>query len=281
MTNAVNVAMPISLSVVLYRDYRTPAAMIRSLMQFTDSRLQFQIIAVDNSNLDSGDPLVEKRNRFVSEFSNDDVGPGAAPIAHRFLYVDVHENLGFGRANNVALNMVNSQYHVFVNPDILFIDDTLTTLKSFMDAHPDVGMCIPRMVDTEGHPLKVYRRDITVLDAFNRMFLKNRLRKRDYWHTMSNEDYSKPFRVPFGQGSFLFARTKLLKQLGGFDDSYFMYLEDADLCRRVNQVSQLVYCPDAVVVHKWEQGSHKNPRLFKEHLKSYAIYFRKWGLSLV
>lgn len=280
MTNAVNVAMPISLSVVLYRDYRTPAAMIRSLMQFTDSRLQFQIIAVDNSNLDSGDPLAEERNRFVNEFSNDDVGPGAAPIAHRFLYVDVHENLGFGRANNVALNMVNSQYHVFVNPDILFIDDTLTTLKSFMDAHPDVGMCIPRMVDTEGHPLKVYRRDITVLDAFNRMFLKNRLRKRDYWHTMSDEDYSKPFRVPFGQGSFLFARTKLLKQLGGFDDSYFMYLEDADLCRRVNQVSQLVYCPDAVVVHKWEQGSHKNPRLFKEHLKSYAIYFRKWGLSL-
>ncbi|MBW3082616.1 glycosyltransferase [Bifidobacterium phasiani] len=280
MTNAVNVAMPISLSVVLYRDYRTPAAMIRSLMQFTDSRLQFQIIAVDNSNLSSGDPLIEERNRFVSEFSNDGFGPGSALIAHRFLYVDVHENLGFGRANNVALDMVNSQYHAYVNPDILFIGDTLTALKSFMDAHPDVGMCIPRMVDAQGHPLKVYRRNITVLDAFNRMFLKNRLRKRDYWHTMSDKDYSKPFQVPFGQGSFLFARTKLLKQLGGFDDSYFMYLEDADLCRRVNQVSQLVYCPDAVVVHKWEQGSHKNPRLFKEHLKSYAIYFRKWGLSL-
>lgn len=268
------ITVPISLSVVLYRDYQTPSAMIRSLMQSADAKLQFCIIAVDNSNLHAGDTLAAERDQFVNEFSNLDSS------THQFRYVDAHANLGFGKANNVALDMVNSQYHVFVNPDILFIDDALTTLKSFMNAHPDVGMCIPRMIDAEGHPLKVYRHDITVLDAFNRMFLKNRLRKRDYWHTMSDEDYSKPFRVPFGQGSFLFARTKLLKQLGGFDDSYFMYLEDADLCRRVNQVSQLVYCPDAVVVHKWEQGSHKNPRLFKEHLKSYAIYFRKWGLSL-
>ena len=279
MSNTVNTAVTISLSVVLYRDYRTPADMIRSLIRFTDPELQFQIIAVDNSNLAPGDSLISERGRFINEFSDEGSGFGHNSITHWFQYVDAHKNLGFGRANNMALDMVNSQYHVFVNPDILFISDALTTLKVFMDTHTDVGMCIPRMVDAEGHPLKVYRRDITVLDAFNRMVLKNRLRKRDHWHTMGDEDYSKPFQVPFGQGSFLFARTDLLKRLGGFDDSYFMYLEDADLCRRVNQVSQLVYCPDTTVIHKWEQGSHKNPRLFKEHLKSYVIYFKKWGMS--
>lgn len=280
MMDAENAMVPISLSVVLYRDYRTPAAMIRSLMQFTDPNLRFQIIAVDNSNLDSGDSLTEDRDRFVNEFSGTGADTNSDSSTCRFQYVDVHKNLGFGKANNVALNMVNSQYHVFINPDILFISDALSVLKTFMDSHLDVGMCIPRMVDAERHPLKVYRRDITVLDAFNRMILKNRLRKRDYWHTMGSEDYSKPFRVPFGQGSFLFARTELLKQLGGFDDSFFMYLEDADLCRRVNQVSQLAYCPDTTVIHKWEQGSHKSLKLFKEHLKSYIIYFKKWGLEL-
>ena len=268
------IAVPISLSVVLYRDYQTPAVMIRSLMQFTNPQLQFCIIAVDNSNIHADDTLLAKRDRFVSGFSKYNSS------IHQFRYVDVHENLGFGKANNVALDMVDSQYHVFVNPDILFIDDALTALKTFMDAHQDVGMSIPRMVDSEGKPLKVYRRGITVLDAFNRMVLRNRLRKRDYWHTMGDEDYSRPFQVPFGQGSFLFARTKLLKRLGGFDDSFFMYLEDADLCRRVNQVSQLIYCPDTTVVHKWEQGSHKNFFLFKEHMKSYIIYFRKWGWAL-
>lgn len=267
------ITVPISLSVVLYRDYQTPSAMIRSLVRFADPEMQFCIIAVDNSDLRTGDVLIAERDRFVSEFSNLD-----SPI-HQFRYVDAHANLGFGKANNVALNMVNSQYHVFVNPDILFVSDALTALKSFMDAHPDVGMCIPRMVDAEGRPLKVYRRGITILDAFNRMVLKNRLRKRDYWHTMGDKDYSKSFYVPFGQGSFLFARTNLLKKIGGFDETFFMYLEDADLCRRVNMISQLVYCPNAIVVHKWEQGSHKNFQLFKEHLKSYIKYFRKWGLA--
>ncbi len=248
--------------------------MIRSLMRFADPELQFCIIAVDNSDIHAGDFLLAEQDRFVSEFSKHDSS------THQFRYVDAHANLGFGKANNVALNMVDSQYHVFVNPDILFISDALTPLKIFMDVHQDAGMCIPRMVDTEGKPLKVYRRGVTVLDAFNRMILKNRLHKRDYWHTMCDEDYSRPFRVPFGQGSFLFARTDLLKQLGGFDDSFFMYLEDADLCRRVNQVSQLVYCPDVTVIHKWEQGSHKSLRLFEEHLKSYITYFKKWGLDV-
>lgn len=268
------ITVPISLSVVLYRDYQTPAAMIRSLMQFTDPELQFCVIAVDNSDIHADDSLLAERDQFVSEFSKLDSS------THQFRYADVHANLGFGKANNVALDMADSQYHVFVNPDILFISDALTALKIFMDAHQNVGMCIPRMVDAEGKALKVYRRGITVLDAFNRMILKNRLRKRDYWHTMGNEDYSRPFQVPFGQGSFLFARTDLLKQLGGFDDSFFMYLEDADLCRRVNQVSQLVYCPDITVIYKWEKGSHKNSRLLKEYLKSYIIYFKKWGLDI-
>lgn len=264
----------ISLSVVLYRDYQTPTAMIRSLMQFTDPELQFCIIAVDNSNLTSdNDQLITERNRFVEEFSK------SQSSAHQFKYIDAHENLGFGRANNRALNIIDSQYHVFVNPDVLFINDSLSALKLFMDTHPDVGMCIPKILDTNGKMQKVYRQDITVLDAFNRMILKNKMHKRDCWHTMSDQDYTQPFRVPFGQGSFLFARTNLIKQLGGFDNSFFMYLEDADLCRRVNQVSKLVYCPDAVVIHKWKRESHKKMKLLKEHLKSYIIYFKKWGIK--
>ena len=149
------ITVPISLSMVLYRDYQTPASMIRSLMQFTDPELQFCIIAVDNSDIRMDDTLRAERARFVSEFSKLDSS------THQFRYIDVHANLGFGKANNVALDMVDSQYHVFINPDILFISDALTTLKIFMDAHQDVGMCIPRMVDAEGNPLKVYRRGIT------------------------------------------------------------------------------------------------------------------------
>ena len=105
--------------------------------------------------------------------------------------------------------------------------------------------------------------------------------KRKAKHTMQYQDYTKPFRVPFGQGSFLVVRTELFKELNGFDDNFFMYLEDADLCKRVNQISKLMYFPNATVIHKWGRGSHTNKTLFKYHLQSMMVYFKKWGIKLI
>ena len=262
--------LDISLSVVLYRDYESPLEMIESLRNVVDPGLKIRLYAVDNSDLADGDALCSARDAFRDKVE-----------ALGFVeYVDAHGNLGFGAANNIALYMADSEYHVFVNPDVLFTEDALSELKSFMDSIPDAGMCIPHMTNEAGVMQLVYRREVTVLDAFNRIFLKNALAKRDRWHCMRDEDYGRPFQVPFGQGSFLFGRTALLKELGGFDDRYFMYLEDADLCKRVNEASALYYCPAATVIHKWEKGSHKNKTLLKHHLQSYATYFRKWGLKL-
>ena len=260
----------ISLSVVLYRDYESPLKMIESLRDVVDSRLRIHLYAVDNSNLMGDNPLCFARDTFRERAAS-----------YGFVEdVDAGDNLGFGAANNLALERADSEYHVFVNPDILFVEDALSKMKAFMDANPDIGMSIPRLIDESGELQYVYRREITVLDAFNRMILNNSMTKRDRWHCLKDKDYTKVFDVPFGQGSFLFARTDLLREIGGFDDRYFMYLEDADLCRRVNEVSRLAYCPDATVIHKWERGSHKSKKLLKHHLKSYMAYFRKWGLKL-
>ena len=97
---------------------------------------------------------------------------------------------------------------------------------------------------------------------------------------MQDMDFSKTFQVPFGQGSFLIIRSELFKEIGGFDDNFFMYVEDADLCKRVNQVSKLMYYPGARVIHKWEKGSHKNRMLLKYHVQSMIYYFRKWGMKI-
>lgn len=259
----------ISVSVVLYRDYESPLRMIEGLFECTDPGLPVKVYAVDNSEAELVG-LVRERDAFVER----------ASLLGDFEYVEAETNLGFGRANNLALSMVDSDYHAFVNPDVEFVGDALSALVSFMGARPDAGMAIPRMLGEDGSLQPVYRREVTVLDALNRTLLGNRLKGRDRWHTLADADYSKPFRVPFGQGSFLFGRTVLLKGLGGFDDRFFMYLEDADLCRRVNEVSELWYCPDAIVVHRWERGSRKNVRLMRAHLASYAAYFFKWGLRL-
>lgn len=259
----------VSVSVVLYRDYVTPLVMIQSLFRYVSSSLNVLVYVVDNSEAEKCG-MSAARDDFLSRVRA--IGP--------IEYIDAGGNLGFGKANNLALSRSEADYHAFVNPDIRFIEDSLSILKEFLDDRQEVGMTIPRMLDDDGVMQPVYRREVTVLDAANRTLLRNRMRNRDRWHTLADKDYSIPFEVPFGQGSFLFGRTSLLKSLGGFDDRFFMYLEDADLCKRINEVSCLLYCPDTAVVHRWERASHKNARLMKEHIRSYVRYFRKWGLKL-
>ena len=116
---------------------------------------------------------------------------------------------------------------------------------------------------------------------FVRFFCKGLFPGRIRKHTLQDKDYSKPFQVPFGQGSFLVVKTNLFKELNGFDDNFFMYVEDADLCKRVNQVSKLMYFPGARIIHKWEKGSHGNKILFKYHVQSMKYYFKKWGVKII
>lgn len=89
-------------------------------------------------------------------------------------------------------------------------------------------------------------------------------------------DLTKPIRIENATGCFMLLRTDLLKKIGGFDDRYFMYFEDADLARRVNEVSKCVYFPNAVVNHVWGRESKRNLRLMLVHIDSMFRYFRKW-----
>lgn len=191
----------------------------------------------------------------------------------------MNKNVGFGKGHNYVLALINSKYHAIVNPDIVFCEDAFSSIISYMEKEKDVGMVIPNIMDESGQRQLVYREELTVFDMIIR-FLGGRIfKKRMFKNTLQDKDYSKPFLVPFGQGSFLVIRTELFKELGGFDEAFFMYVEDADLCKRVNQISKLMYYPGANVIHKWEKGSHSNLTLLKYHIKSMFKYFNKWGVK--
>lgn len=83
--------------------------------------------------------------------------------------------------------------------------------------------------------------------------------------------------VPSLSGCFMFVRIAVLKKVGGFDERYFMYAEDLDLCRRIGKVSRTMYYPNVVVYHEYAKGSYKNRRLLRYHLSSVVKYFNKWG----
>ena len=253
----------LTLTIVAYHNFDDIKNAIDSFEKFTSKKINKQIYIVDNSSLEDNDKTIKDFNKYISKYKD-------------IKYINTHDNLGFGKGHNYVLNEINSKYHAIVNPDILIEEDVFSKIIKFMDDNKDIGMVIPKLVDQDGKRQDVYRLEPTVFDMFIRMFCKGMFKKRKAKHTMQDKDYTKPFQVPFGQGSFLVIRTDLFKKLNGFDDRYFMYMEDADLCKRVNKESKLMYFPNATVIHKWDKGSHKNKKLFKIHVQSMIKYFKKW-----
>ena len=262
--------MPVRLStcIVAYNNYKDIKAAIESMEQLTAPELTKKIYIVDNGVAISSISDVNEFKKFVQGYSDIE-------------YIDAGQNLGFGKGHNVVINKIDSEYHAIVNPDILFCEDAFSKIIAWMDEHKDVGMVIPDIRDEYGNRQLVYRKELTVFDMFVRFFCKGLFPERIRKHTLQDMDYSKPFQVPFGQGSFLVVKTNLFKALKGFDDNFFMYVEDADLCKRVNQVSKLMYFPGTRVIHKWNKGSHGNKVLFKYHVKSMKHYFKKWGIKII
>ena len=261
-------SVKISVCIVAYNNYEDIKAAIRSMEQFTSSNLIKKVFIVDNGVAISSPSNVENFKSWLEKCGD-------------VVYIDAGQNLGFGKGHNTVLNKIDSEYHAIINPDIIFCEDALSEIITWMDRNKDVGMVIPDIRDENGRRQLVYREELTVFDVFIRFFCKRLFPRRVKKNTLQENDYSKPFRVPFGQGSFLVIRTELFKKLKGFDENFFMYVEDADLCKRVNQVSKLMYFPGAKVIHKWEQGSHRNKILFKYHMQSMRYYFVKWGWKLL
>lgn len=252
----------LSICIVVYKGYEDVISAVESIETHTDCSIPKLIYIVDNSPEDA-----EGKEQFVLDIEKyKDV-----------MYQPTGQNLGFGKGHNYILERLNSKYHAIVNPDIILKDDAFLHIIEYMNANPDVGMCIPNIVDEEGNRQLVYRQELTVWDMFVRMFFKKICHRRYYKHTMQDQDYSKAFPVPFGQGSFLVVRSDVFKKVNGFDEDYFMYVEDADFCKRVRQISKFMYFPGATIIHKWEKGSHKNKKLFLYHLQSMLLYFKKWG----
>jgi GT2 family glycosyltransferase len=83
--------------------------------------------------------------------------------------------------------------------------------------------------------------------------------------------------IPYLSGCFMLLRTSVLKEIGFFDERIFMYIEDADLTRRIHQRYKTVFYPDATIYHNYAKGSYKNFKLMLYNMHGAIIYFTKWG----
>ena len=203
----------------------------------------------------------------------------AHPWPENVKVICLEQNLGFGSGHNRVLPLIRSDYHFVLNPDIFVETDVLSQLCGWMEEHPDAVMCTPRLLNTDGSVQVLPRRRPTVLGLLARQGIPG-LKKFGDHYAMLDEDLSKPQKLEFCTGSFFCMRTEVFKAIGGFDEKYFMYVEDADITRKAMQKGSVWYLPQFYAYHAWHRAPQKNLKPFLQQLRSMGRYFCKWGFRI-
>ncbi|MCI5050544.1 MAG: glycosyltransferase family 2 protein [Rickettsiales bacterium] len=199
------------------------------------------------------------------------------------------KNYGFGFGHNLAARKApNSDYFLVMNPDVEVNEGTIDNMIKYMDAYPDIGLLCPKVTFPEGELQPLNKRLPSVAVLFARRFMPKKLQEHPKfeemmkWYEMRDVGYDNVVDVPFVSGCFMLFRRDLYDRMGGFDERFFMYLEDCDITRRVRAAGKrALYLPTVSIVHHWERGSHKSIKLMFVMLKSMLTYFSKWGWKWV
>ncbi len=218
-----------------------------------------------------------------------DNDPGHAPeLAQRqwppqVEYRPQSENIGYGSAHNKAIldNKLAAPYHLILNPDVYFDPAVLPKLIGYMAQRPECGLLMPLVTYPDGEDQGLRKLLPTPFDLFARRFIPRFLRGlfksslADY--ELRQFSASREMEVPVLSGCFMFCRRPWLQEIGGFDERFFLYLEDVDLSRRLLHKGKNLFWPGVQVIHEYQKDSYKSGSQLKRHLRSAWQYFNKYG----
>jgi GT2 family glycosyltransferase len=192
-------------------------------------------------------------------------------------------NFGYGAGHNISIKASSdADYHLVSNPDVLVQADTLCKAIEFMESNLNTGLIVPKELGFDGELHHLCKLNPSLFDMFLRGFapapLKRLFAKRMDGFLMLERDYDQVIApVYYPSGCFMFFRGDILRKIGGFDEWFFMYLEDADIGRRVLQHADVAYVPEVVILHQWTRGTHNNLYLRWVTVVSALKYWYKWG----
>lgn len=230
----------LSIVIVTYNGLEITLQTLDSYLQAiaADAEHSYEIIVVDNASQDGVADAVERY-----------------PVR----LIRNPENLGFSAANNVGYEASTGRYLLFSNPDIEVTVETLPTLLELMDRNPQVGACTPFMerVQTGDIDWGAHRgfptpwAALTYMTGLARLFKKSRALSRVFgrYHLL-DRDLTQPHEVDAIRGGFFLVRRNVFGAAGRWDEAYFMYGEDLDLCFEIKKLGyRVMFYPQARVRH--------------------------------
>jgi GT2 family glycosyltransferase len=250
---------------VILVNYKVPEFLCEALKSLRHVELyeRTEIIVVDNASNDHSRRLIDK------EFPE-------------VIWIQLKKNFGFGKACNIGAQSAKGKYILFLNPDTVVGADTLKSSLNFMQSHPEAGMMGPKILNSDGTLQASCRRSqpspsiaFYHFSGLSSLFPKSKRFGR-YHLTFMDPDEAAP--VDAISGSFMVVPRQLFLDIGGFDERFFMYGEDLDLCWRIIEKGYKVwYNPEIQIVHR--KGKSSSKQIFRSRVAFYeamVIFSKKY-----
>ncbi len=229
----------ISIIIISYNTRDLIAICLDSIVNINEGRKE--IFVVDNASSDGSVEFIRKH------------------------YSDVHlivnkENQGFAAANNQALQLSRGRYVFLLNPDAEFLPFTFGPMISFMDANPHIGLAGVKMINPDG----------SVQESFANEYPGHKL--------ASNELSGLRGSIAWVLGASMIIRSDIMRRLGGFDESFFVYGEDQDLCLRIRKAGyEIGYIDTAIMVHLGGQSERETMHadVWRKKILAEYIFYKK------
>jgi len=257
--------MKLSVIILCWNDRKVIEDCLHSIYSGTHST-EFEVIVSDNGSTDGSVDFIR----------------GSFPQVH---VIENGLNLRFAKANNVGIRASRGEYVLILNPDTIIHEGALDRMIAFADAHPEVGAFGCRVLNADGS----YQVSARPFSSFKGEWIValclRWLGRVNVWFTSDGYpgwDGTTERQVDWVSGCFILVRGNVLKSIGGFDEQFFYYYEDMDLCRRIWQAGKpIVYVPDAKITHLGGQSTKARfsplPFVLDSHVTRFLYYYKYYG----
>lgn len=222
---------------------------------------------------------------------NDSHDQSAAMVSERFPEVHLianRQNLGFAAANNQAFTRASGEYIILLNPDAYVGPSSISNAVRFMESHPDCGLCGGKIISPEGRLEPSARRfpsplsKLLTLSGLSWRFSTSPILNR---HEFGGFAHDRPLEVDWVPGTFTIVRKTMLDAIGPFDERFYIYYEETDLCLRAKKAGwKVFFIPDAEVMHiggassktrKDKTFDKAGSQVLSFRMRSEWLYYRK------
>lgn len=255
-------------------NYRTPLLAVKSVQALRTQTIaeQIEIIVVDNHSDDDSIGTLRVRLKGLPNVR----------------IVETPKNLGFGRGNDRGIAHAKGDYLLIINPDNELERSSLERMVAVMEQDPSIGIVAPKLIHEDGTIRDSVRSFPRLLDVIaKRTPLRNLFPGHLKEYLQSDQDPDRKRTVDWAVGACLLMRREFFQELGGFDQRFFLFFEDIDLCRRCWVAGKRVlYLPEASATDGKKRLSEGGALSLlrhpagRAHLRSALQYFWKWKGTL-